>query len=489
PEILEHYHSRIRFVLEDEAQDSTPLQNRLLELLASGHGNLVRVGDPNQAILASFTSNDPRFFREFCSRSLTVAMAESSRSARPILELANSLVAIAQLHPDPVVRQALGGDPILPATAGPQNPTEAQLAWTVYPGKTEEIAGVLTAVRQHLRDHPDHTCAILCFTNSMIHKESDGTGFLPAARALGLPLRGDEAERPDVAAQVAVFEHATALLDASATDPVGTLAKLAQVRVTALGLPPWRAPGQRGLAALRQLGITSLVLPPALRPARPSSFAEPAYAAVIETAVAIENVLKWGALPLTDLLLAIAQALLGGDPGAMLLAARLARLAMDPPSDPSLGPLAGLRARIADLKTAGQLDRLAPGVSDLREPKSGQVVVTTLHKAKGAEYDAVWIPNAGYSFKSESHVPWTPQEVRAASISSLLAEQAGRGEPLDAQGARIAYQQSVIAERLRLLYVGITRAKRRLALSCYAYDQTRTAPWHILELAKSIERP
>ncbi len=59
-------------VFEDEAQDSSPLQEKLLRQLAEIPErpdlapNLIRVGDPNQAINSTFTPADPRYFREFC---------------------------------------------------------------------------------------------------------------------------------------------------------------------------------------------------------------------------------------------------------------------------------------------------------------------------------------------------------------------------------------------------------------------------------------
>lgn len=59
-------------VFEDEAQDSTPLQFKLLETLATDPDyptnplNLIRVGDPNQAINSTFTPADPIYFNWFC---------------------------------------------------------------------------------------------------------------------------------------------------------------------------------------------------------------------------------------------------------------------------------------------------------------------------------------------------------------------------------------------------------------------------------------
>lgn len=106
-------------VFEDEAQDSSPLQTRLLEILAtdapeeqrinyqlpinneqlaiSNHQspkiNLVRVGDPNQAINSTFTPADPIYFRQFCgqceTQGLLATMDVSGRSSRIILEAAN----------------------------------------------------------------------------------------------------------------------------------------------------------------------------------------------------------------------------------------------------------------------------------------------------------------------------------------------------------------------------------------------------------------
>ena len=55
------------YILEDEAQDSSRLQEEILRLLAGESGNWVRVGDPNQAIFETFTTADPKYLREFIS--------------------------------------------------------------------------------------------------------------------------------------------------------------------------------------------------------------------------------------------------------------------------------------------------------------------------------------------------------------------------------------------------------------------------------------
>jgi DNA helicase II / ATP-dependent DNA helicase PcrA len=86
-------------VFEDEAQDSSPLQEKLISLLAqdSNHSdnppNLIRVGDPNQAINSTFTPADPVYFNFFCKRckdqNNLVIMNQAGRSSQVIIDAAN----------------------------------------------------------------------------------------------------------------------------------------------------------------------------------------------------------------------------------------------------------------------------------------------------------------------------------------------------------------------------------------------------------------
>ncbi len=65
PDYLQRLRYRWPFILEDEAQDSSRLQEEILRLLSGPGGNWVRVGDPNQAIYETFTTADPRYLRDF----------------------------------------------------------------------------------------------------------------------------------------------------------------------------------------------------------------------------------------------------------------------------------------------------------------------------------------------------------------------------------------------------------------------------------------
>ena len=98
------------YILEDEAQDSSRLQEEILAQLAGPGGNWVRVGDPNQAIYESFTTASPKYLREFLAREEVVArfLPNSGRSTVSIIELANHLVDwTMQEHPVEAAREAL----------------------------------------------------------------------------------------------------------------------------------------------------------------------------------------------------------------------------------------------------------------------------------------------------------------------------------------------------------------------------------------------
>jgi DNA helicase-2/ATP-dependent DNA helicase PcrA len=94
--------SQVFAVFEDEAQDSTPLQTQLLETLAIDPNNphlppnFIRVGDPNQAINSTFTPADPIYFNQFCDRcqdeKKLATMDGAGRSTQVIIDAANFIL-------------------------------------------------------------------------------------------------------------------------------------------------------------------------------------------------------------------------------------------------------------------------------------------------------------------------------------------------------------------------------------------------------------
>lgn len=91
-DIKEYYSNICKILIEDEAQDSSEIQQKLLAILSSKHNNLIRCGDINQAITTTFTNTDLDGFREFTNNATNITMNHSQRCAKDIYELANKLV-------------------------------------------------------------------------------------------------------------------------------------------------------------------------------------------------------------------------------------------------------------------------------------------------------------------------------------------------------------------------------------------------------------
>ncbi len=94
-QVRQLWQQQIFAVFEDEAQDSSPLQERLISALATkeNHCNLIRVGDPNQAINSTFTPADTVYFNWFCEQckdhNKLAEMTQAGRSSQIIIEAAN----------------------------------------------------------------------------------------------------------------------------------------------------------------------------------------------------------------------------------------------------------------------------------------------------------------------------------------------------------------------------------------------------------------
>ena len=171
PELLKRLRHRWPYILEDEAQDSSRIQQEIITRLVGKNGNWVRVGDPNQAIFETFTTADPALLRDFIARNPSVDMPESGRSQPSIMDLANYLIDWTRTqHPVTEARDALSPPYIVaaPADDGQPNPADdpagIELIDTKYEPE-EEINEVVRSIEAWLPQHPDSTVAVLTCTN------------------------------------------------------------------------------------------------------------------------------------------------------------------------------------------------------------------------------------------------------------------------------------------------------------------------------------
>ncbi|MCZ7576148.1 MAG: UvrD-helicase domain-containing protein [Dehalococcoidia bacterium] len=113
PDMLEKYAGRYLHVLVDEFQDTNPVQYALARQLASVHGNITVVGDPDQSIY-SWRSADVRnvqyFQRDFPGCTIYL-LEQNYRSTPAILQAADCVIGKnPDRHPRQLWTEREGGD-------------------------------------------------------------------------------------------------------------------------------------------------------------------------------------------------------------------------------------------------------------------------------------------------------------------------------------------------------------------------------------------
>ena len=127
--MLAGYRRRWRYLQVDEHQDTNPLQDRLLRLLAGENPNLMVVGDDQQSIYQFRTAdvrNILRFDRDY-PQARVVRLVRNYRSTPQVVEAANRLIAHNTTgRPKTMVAQAPAGpEPVCRAHAS----EEAEARW------------------------------------------------------------------------------------------------------------------------------------------------------------------------------------------------------------------------------------------------------------------------------------------------------------------------------------------------------------------------
>ncbi len=484
PDFLERMRARWPYILEDEAQDSVPLQEELLSLLAGPRGNWVRVGDPNQAITSTFTAAHPRYLRAFMERPdvRTIPMPETGRCAPRIMALANHLVEwVCREHPLPEVRErtflyqmmepAPPGDP---QPNPPDEPKNIAIHVAGYARREEELSRVAGLLERYIARFPERTLAVLVPTNEV--------GYRMAAVLAQRSIPYEELLESSTQARGVAGLLGTLLSFAAAPLDREALARTWEILVER-EWPPLAAalegrPGTRTATArlLRSVRAVERLLFPA--PGEDPLTALPAGRAAPQDLAAmapfldlLRRALAAATLPVDQLVLVLAADLFAKPVDlatAQQIAAFLRGLAE---ADPSL--------RLPDL--AAELQRIAAGrrrFAGLGEedlgfaPKPGRVTVATQHRAKGQEWDLVclvgidrfWVPHdLQQSFLgSYEALGGNPTATVQAQLRAAMGD---AGASPDTSEATRQANLETIAERLRLLYVGITRARRHLQIS------------------------
>ncbi|MEN6409826.1 MAG: ATP-dependent helicase, partial [Anaerolineaceae bacterium] len=169
PDYLAILQDRFPYILEDESQDSSRLQEKILRCLVGDHGNWVRVGDPNQAIYETFTTASPMYLRNFLAEHgvRSVDLPVSGRSTKSIITLANALIDWTRSnHPNPALRDSLVLPHIMPTGEKDPQPNPPDQPENIYWydrkfSPAEELTVIADSLKRWLPEHPDSTVAVL----------------------------------------------------------------------------------------------------------------------------------------------------------------------------------------------------------------------------------------------------------------------------------------------------------------------------------------
>ena len=169
------YQNKYQYVFEDECQDSNEIQGKIIGLICEEHNNLVRVGDINQSITGTFSSSDPKFFKEFIEDSdYCYRMDMSNRSSKDIINLANELTRYVTQNLQPECRDALEQMDIktVPKNKGYKEnpkPDKYQINYKYYKTFDKEIEQTVKFVRNIHKRYPDKSIGILVPYNDHIN--------------------------------------------------------------------------------------------------------------------------------------------------------------------------------------------------------------------------------------------------------------------------------------------------------------------------------
>ncbi|MBD1931222.1 MULTISPECIES: UvrD-helicase domain-containing protein [Cyanophyceae] len=481
------WQNQVFAVFEDEAQDSSPLQSQLLEILATTdyptaldsnpsdvshlyNLNLVRVGDPNQAINSTFTPADPIYFRRFCEDcqhlNRLATMDQAGRSTPIVIAAANFVLDWVNQQSAAVNRQRTrdnkqptaelpfrqqeirsvdAGDPQTDA-----NPSATGRGLEIYSPRdvyhTVELIG--ERVIELFGKTPNSRAAVLVRENRQARFVKEKLDYLERQHDIKVFEVGESDRHSRVPAEILAMlqfldrPHSPDYLKAALevlvkrelipTQDLNALATFPEQFLYPGPLDPAQTPPvQQAARYCRSLLRARLELP---------QYQLPTFLALT---------LKYGQSELAT-------------------ADKLAeRIAIATSGNSSMSATLEV---LSEIVNSERFEPVETEDTDARYIRSGQVTIITMHKAKGLDWDYVFIP-----FLHEDSIPGSPWVPTAAQFLGdfTLAEVAraqirahlhGQVPPV----APLAWEQAgqlKAAEEFRLLYVAMTRAKRLLWMS------------------------
>lgn len=508
--LLEKYQNKYTFVCEDEAQDSNLIQSEILELISNG--NLLRVGDSNQAICGSFSNSDFTLFKSFCENPLTTVykITQSSRNTVDIINLANYFVEhIRENHPVPECRESLLPQFIEPVGEDDARPNpkidEYGIKVGIFKSWEDEARTVVVKAQEMAKKYPDKTIAILVPTSWRMnvivnfmearhvpYELLDNTSGEKnkTVRKLGRII--DFIAQPENGQKFFDMMNECFLLDSYDSE-------------SAEGEPDEekKTVGQKVIlnGFLKMYPVEKLLYPIGGEIERADIpkdlLISDIWADFTDKLEMVRELLEFPNTIVEKLILFISEKL-RFEKEERAIAQKVAGDVRYLMSQDPHWKLADLALELLSPKNI--FNFFAGIVWDLKgyEPKPGVVTLATYHKSKGLEWDVVFLTSltntdfpvslndkfvGEYWYLKEEFK--NPQAIIKADLERLLGGKTG-GDSI------VQSKIETISERARLLYVGITRAKEYLFLTSFETNRGKrneTLPSkYILEFRNCIEQ-
>ncbi|MBQ8476013.1 ATP-dependent helicase, partial [bacterium] len=164
-DVLEYYQNLVHIIIEDEAQDSSFVQQNLIKLLGGKYNNIIRCGDINQAITSTFTNSDVKGFRDFIKNSNNVVMDRCQRCATGVLDCANNTVKIANSNKIDAFSDLIM-KPVENINIVDKNAVQTE----IFNSEKEENSKIISEIQNILKNDKKATIAILLRSNFAINK-------------------------------------------------------------------------------------------------------------------------------------------------------------------------------------------------------------------------------------------------------------------------------------------------------------------------------
>lgn len=487
------YQNKYEYVFEDECQDSNEIQGKIIGLICEEHKNLVRVGDINQSITGTFSSSDPKFFKEFIEESdFCYKMDMSNRSSKDIINLANELVRYVTQNLQEECRDALEEMNIktVPKNMGYKEnpePDKYQINYKYYETFDKEIEQSVKFVRNIHKKYPDKSIGILVPYNDHIN--------LVAKELIKEDLEFEELG-PNSLRKRRVIDNIALIIDFILN--CDNIDKLIEV-LDKVYIKTDNKEGKKDFLQLlkeNNYTVENLLYDKDCSKNIIIDINSDLYESFLYGLESLKNIIEYPLTRVDKLILFI---------GDTLLIEKEERAIVDYlgfyvkylQSENNNINLQQIYNLLSDRKNR-VFSYIIEIVSEINgyEPYPGSITVCNYHKSKGLEWDCVFLlgmtefnfpDNIYQKFQCDK---WylkekykNPQANIKAEIDLMLQGEVTKNYPKE-------IKENLIKEKIRLLYVGITRAKEMLILSASAknsaQDKKNQNPSMYLNILKNI---